>query len=65
MTDVLPKPRLTTDEAANYLHLKAGLLHRLRKDGGGPRFFKLGKVVRYDPIDLDLWWEANKWSTDQ
>jgi predicted DNA-binding transcriptional regulator AlpA len=55
------RPRqLNTQEAAEYIGLNAALLYRLRKTGGGPRFFQIGRVVRYDPTDLDLWLEANK-----
>ena len=65
MTMLMTKQRLTTEEAAEYLEVNAARLHRLRKEGGGPRYFKLGRMVRYERADLDIWYEANKRSEDQ
>ncbi|QLF70174.1 helix-turn-helix domain-containing protein [Peteryoungia desertarenae] len=42
-------------EAAEYLGLSKSTLDRLRCYGGGPRYFKLGKAVTYDPADLKAW----------
>ena len=52
--------KLTTEDAAKYLQVDPSWLYRLRTLGGGPRFFKVGRVVRYDAADLDAWLEANK-----
>jgi len=52
------KPFLTTDEAADYLGLQKSTLEAWRCRGGGPRFVKLGRAVRYRARDLDDWIES-------
>lgn len=42
-----------TDDAAKYLGLTKATLEAWRTRGGGPRFLKLGKAVRYRKEDLD------------
>lgn len=49
---------LNTNEAANYITLAAGTLERLRVQGSGPRYLKLGRSVRYRQTDLDQWMES-------
>lgn len=44
---------LREDQAANYLGLRAATLTRWRWAGKGPRFFKIGRAVRYKQTDLD------------
>lgn len=51
---------LRTREAAEYLGLSPGTLEVWRCKGRGPRYSKLGKVVVYDPTDLDAFREARK-----
>jgi excisionase family DNA binding protein len=46
---------LNTIEAAEALRLAAGTLEKLRTYGGGPRYAKLGRAVRYRREDLDAW----------
>jgi predicted DNA-binding transcriptional regulator AlpA len=47
---------LKTPDAAVYLGMGASTLERLRVQGSGPRFHKLGsKSVRYLVDDLDTW----------
>ena len=50
---------LTTLEAARFLSLSPRTLERLRLDGSGPRYCKLGRSVRYRPSDLDHWLACN------
>lgn len=52
--------RLRTREAAAYVGLSPSTLEKLRLTGTGPLYSKLGKVVVYDPIDLDAWADARK-----
>lgn len=52
--------RLKPVDAARYLGVDPAWLYRRRAGGGGPRFFKIGRVIRYDIADLDAWLEANK-----
>ena len=42
-------------EAARYLTLSVQRLAKLRLEGGGPRFAKIGRSVLYRRTDLDLW----------
>ncbi|QAZ66798.1 helix-turn-helix domain-containing protein [Solidesulfovibrio carbinolicus] len=51
---------LRTREAAEYLGVSPGTLEVWRCKGRGPRYCKLGKVVVYDPTDLDAFREARK-----
>lgn len=51
---------LRTKQAAEYLNLGASTLEKYRLYGGGPKYCKLGKIVVYDPADLDEWLSANR-----
>lgn len=46
---------MDVEEAAEYVRLGASTLNRFRTSGGGPRYAKLGKSVRYRKTDLDAW----------
>jgi excisionase family DNA binding protein len=46
---------LSVDKAASYLGLSATYLNKLRTQGGGPAFHKVGVRVLYRPSDLDDW----------
>lgn len=48
-------PFLTTDQAALYVGLSRRTLEKMRTAGGGPRFRKHGRYVRYHIDDLDEW----------
>ena len=47
-----------THGASRHLGLAEQTLRKLRVVGGGPRFVKLGRAVRYRLSDLDDWLEA-------
>ena len=49
---------LTTEQAAKRLTLKKSTLEAWRVRGGGPRFLKLGRAVRYRDEDLAAFEEA-------
>jgi len=49
---------LSTPDAARVLGLKPCTLENWRVVGGGPRFRKFGKAVRYARSDLDAFAEA-------
>jgi molybdenum cofactor biosynthesis enzyme MoaA len=53
-----PPRYLTCDEAAEFLRLSARTLEKHRTTGGGPRFRKFGRIVRYTVPDLEAWAEA-------
>ena len=46
---------LSTKQAAKYLGVSRKKLDRLRTEGGGPAYYKLGSSVRYRIEDLDEW----------
>lgn len=50
-------PFLNTDQAAFYVGLSRRTLEKMRTHGGGPRFRKHGRYVRYHIVDLDGWSE--------
>jgi hypothetical protein len=50
---------LDTVGAAGYLKLSKQRLESLRLRGGGPKFVKLQRSVRYRRTDLDAWLGAN------
>lgn len=49
---------LTEQEAAPQVGLAVSTLQKLRVNGGGPRFLKLGRSVRYREEDLTEWLAA-------
>lgn len=52
--------RMRVARAAHYVGLSMSQLNVLRRNGGGPRYIKLGNTVLYDLTDLDTWVNANK-----
>jgi len=51
-------PFLDSDQAAEYLGLKRTTLEAWRTRGSGPRFVKLGRLVKYRRSDLDAFIES-------
>lgn len=49
---------LTPQQAGQHINLSPRTLEKMRSDGGGPRFKKLGKRIRYTKADLDKWAES-------
>jgi excisionase family DNA binding protein len=59
-------PRFRTPHAAAYLGVSKSFLEKLRVEGGGPGYFKLGKTVVYERQELDDWLQSRKrYSTSQ
>ena len=50
---------LTTEQAAWLLRISRKTLERMRVEGRGPRFVKLGRCVRYRQRDLLAWITTN------
>ena len=50
---------LDTGQAAQYLGLAKSTVEKMRVYGGGPRFLKLNRSVRYRAEDLDEWIRSN------
>ena len=51
----MPETMLTTAEAAEYCGLSRRTLEKRRGSGGGPRYLKLGRLVKYRVRDLEEW----------
>ena len=49
---------LNTAQAAEYTGLAKQTLHQKRVSGGGPKFCKIGRSVRYRREDLNFWIES-------
>ena len=46
---------LTEDDVAKQLNLSLASLRRWRLEKRGPRFIKVGSLVRYRPEDIEAW----------
>ena len=51
-------PFLNTAQAAFYIGLSKRTLEKMRVTGGGPKYRKHGRYVRYHIDDLNAWSEA-------
>ena len=56
MTKEMSKRLLTVDEAANYLGLKISRIRKAVASNEIP-FLKVGRLVRFDSIQLESWLE--------
>lgn len=50
---------MSPDEAAQYLRLSRRGLEQMRARAAGPRYSKVGRIVRYKRVDLDRWLDGN------
>jgi predicted DNA-binding transcriptional regulator AlpA len=50
-----PQQLYSQDDIAEHLGCSVRTLERYRVSGDGPRFVKIGRLVRYRAIDLDAW----------
>jgi excisionase family DNA binding protein len=46
---------LSEEEVAKQLHVSVASLRRWRLERRGPRFIKVGSLVRYKPEELEAW----------
>ncbi|WP_414615112.1 helix-turn-helix transcriptional regulator [Stenotrophomonas pavanii] len=53
-----PAERLSTTAAADWLGLSKSTLDKMRCEGRGPRYLRVGKRCFYRPADLDAYLEA-------
>ena len=51
---------LNTDQAAEYMRISPRTLQDWRLSGNGPRFHKLGRLVRYGISEIDSWLVQNQ-----
>lgn len=47
--------RLSEIQAANHVGMSESFLRKLRREGRGPTYLKIGGAIRYDVADLDRW----------
>ncbi len=50
---------LNEGEVAQLLQCTKSALRRWRREGRGPRFVRLGRLIRYSPSDLEEFIEQN------
>ena len=55
-----PKQLLRPKVVAESLNLKPQRLARLRLEGGGPVFVKIGRSVYYDPQDVEAFLDGSR-----
>ena len=56
--DAAPTKYTDTRGAADHLACSASFLQKCRVTGGGPKFIKIGRAVRYSLADLDAFANA-------
>jgi hypothetical protein len=54
------RPKLRIRDAATYTGLAKSTLEKLRVTGSGATYIHVGRVVLYDPDDLDAWLAAHR-----
>lgn len=52
------KPMWDDKQVAKFLHVALETVRKWRRTGKGPRWSKLGDLVRYDPQDVIDWRDA-------
>ena len=60
MTTTQDKQLVTETETARILGVSIGGLRKWRHEGTGPKFIKLGRLVRYSVTDLETWLAAHR-----
>ena len=53
---------LTESDAATRLGLKVATLRAWRHQGRGPAYVRLGRAVRYLPVDIEEYLSSNRYS---
>jgi excisionase family DNA binding protein len=55
----VPRRILTEEEASKYANFSRRTLQKWRLTGGGPKYLKIGRAVRYRLEDLDAFLTAD------
>ncbi len=55
---------LTESETARRFGVSVGGLRKWRREGQGPNFIRLGRLIRYSVPDLEEWLIANRQEAD-
>lgn len=59
-TNLLTGRKLTSNQTADEFGISRRTLPVWRVQGKGPKFIKIGRLVRYDEADVIAWIEENK-----
>ena len=59
-TPALPVRLLSVQEVAAVVQVPVKTIYQWRHRGEGPRPMRLGKYLRFDPVDVATWIEARK-----
>lgn len=51
----MPSELFTVSEAARWAKVSESFLNKARLTGGGPKFVRLGRAIRYRVEDLESW----------
>ena len=51
---------LTESETAHRLGVSVSGLRKWRREGTGPPFIRMGRLVRYSALDIEAWLLANR-----
>ncbi|MFB4284813.1 helix-turn-helix transcriptional regulator [Nonomuraea sp. MTCD27] len=54
----MAEKHLTPDDLAERVGVPVGTVYHWNSRGGGPRFMKIGKYVRYKIADVTAWEES-------
>lgn len=54
---------LTADEVAELLQVPKATLYAWRYHGVGPVGYRVGRHIRYDPVDVKAWLNENRSET--
>lgn len=58
--EIATDPLWSRQKTADYLGVPAQTISAWRVYGKGPRAIKVGRYLRYDPIDVAAWLEPQK-----
>jgi len=50
---------MTVEEVAEYLCVPVSTLYQWRHKGTGPAAYRVGRFLRYDPVDVQSWLRKN------
>lgn len=51
----MPSELFTVSEAARWAKVSESFLNKARLTGGGPKYVRLGRAIRYRVEDLEAW----------
>ncbi len=54
---------LNVRQVAQRLGISCSLLHKLKRMGAGPTFYRFGRSVRYAVTDVDDWAKSRPWKS--